>query len=141
VGDQEIADLALDWLSHNAFTFAFVYLGHTDITGHAYGWMSPSYLQAITNADQCVGRVISGMPQECATIVMSDHGGHEFTHGTDMAEDMTIPWLINGPGIPADWPIERPVSIIDVAPTVMQLLEITPPPEWMGTAVSFDTSG
>jgi predicted AlkP superfamily pyrophosphatase or phosphodiesterase len=140
-GDREITELALSWLSQNPFTFAFVYLGYTDIAGHAHGWMSRQYLQGIANADQCIGRVISALPLECTTIVMSDHGGHEYTHGTELAEDMTIPWLINGPGIPAGRQLERPVNIIDVAPTVTQLLGMTSPPEWQGTAVSFDTGG
>ena len=35
----------------HAFDFAFVYLGGTDLVGHAHGWMSEPYLQAIGDAD------------------------------------------------------------------------------------------
>jgi len=67
----------------------------------------------------------------------ADHGGSGRTHGTDLPEDTTIPLIMKGPGIPRGYRIERPVKITDVAPTVAKILEVAPPPEWIGEAVVF----
>src|SRR2546425_7094759 len=32
---------------------------------------------------------------------LSDHGGHGRSHGTEVGEDMRIPWVIAGPGVRA----------------------------------------
>jgi hypothetical protein len=96
--DTAVAQLAARWLAHNPFNFTFVYLGGTDIAGHAWGWMSEPYLQAIAHADRCIGTVVDALPPDCTILVTSDHGGHEQMHGTDCPEDMTTPLLLAGPG-------------------------------------------
>jgi len=136
-GDTELAEQTYDWLSRNPVDFTFVYLGYTDVAGHDYGWMSEPYLQGIANADHCIGRIISALPEECAVIITSDHGGHGKSHGSDCDEDMLIPLVISGPGIPTGTRIDRPVDLTDLAPTIVSLLGIAPPPEWMGKALHF----
>ena len=74
--------------------FAFVYFGHTDEAGHAAGWMSEPYLSAAANADRWVGEIVARHP-EAFVIIMSDHGGHDRTHGTELKEDMEIPLIVN----------------------------------------------
>ena len=136
-GDRELAALATSWLSKNEVDFAFVYLGYADIAGHGYGWMSEPYLEGIANADRCIGQVIGVLPADSTIIVTSDHGGHDHTHGTDCDEDMTIPLIISGAGIPAGQPIGRQVAITDIAPTAAGLLGLAAPPEWTGRAIEF----
>ncbi len=133
--DDEVATLAARWLADNPFHLAFVYLGCTDVAGHAYGWMSAEYLQAIAHADRCIGRVMASFPGDPTVIVASDHGGHEYTHGTDMEADMTIPLVIKGPGWRAGVTIDRPVSIIDIAPTILSHFDIEAPGAWRGVAI------
>jgi hypothetical protein len=135
VGDTALADLAADWLGQHPYTFSFVYFGYVDIAGHDAGFASEPYRQAIANADRCIGRVMDTLPQECAVIVTADHGGHEQSHGTDCDEDMTIPLILSGPGFPAGAEIEGPVQITDVAPTVLDLLGLAPPNEWIGRPI------
>lgn len=138
VGDVLLAELAASWLSRNEVTFAFIYFGYTDTAGHDYGWMSKPYLQAIANADRCIGQVLEVLPKDCVVIVTSDHGGHRQTHGTDCDEDMTTPLIISGPSfIPPDHTIERQVNITDIAPTITNLLGLASPTEWVGAAIRF----
>ena len=134
-GDSELADLAADWLGQHPYTFSFVYFGYVDIAGHDAGFASEPYRQAIANADRCIGRVMAALPQECTVIVTTDHGGHEQSHGTDCDEDMIIPFVLSGPGYPAGRVIEGPVHITDVAPTVLDLLGVAPPDEWIGKPI------
>jgi predicted AlkP superfamily pyrophosphatase or phosphodiesterase len=136
-GDDDISDLAASWLGGNDFSFAFIYLGYTDLAGHLYGWLSTEYIWAVSNADRCVGNVISALPEGCTIIVTSDHGGHEHTHGTASDEDMTIPFIFRGPQSPKGGRIERPVNIIDIAPTVLKVLGLTAPAEWTGQPINF----
>lgn len=144
-GDRELAEAAGALIKRTAddpYAFIFVYLGHTDVTGHASGWMSEPYLEAISNADASVGIVLeaarqAGTMEQTAVIVTADHGGHGQTHGTDMPEDMTIPWVCVGPGVPRGKAIEAPVSIMDNPPTIAALLGLEPGEHWEGSPVPF----
>lgn len=138
VGDCDLAELAATWLRRNEVNLAFVYFGYTDIAGHNHGYTSGPYLQGIANADRCMGRVVDVLPEGCAIIVTADHGGHEQTHGTDCDEDMTIPVILSGPGIPTGRKIERRVNITDIAPTIARLLGLDIPTEWTGNAITFE---
>ncbi len=133
--DRDIADLAGAWLQAHAWAFAFVYMHNTDKNGHRSGWMSDAYLAAIGNADGCIRRVCARLPENTVVIVTSDHGGHENTHHSDLAEDMTIPLFLWGPGIPRGRRIDAPVGILDIAPTVVRLLGLTAPAEWVGRPI------
>ncbi len=134
-GDRRISEIAADAIQREHFTLTFVYLGHVDTVGHSKGYMSDEYLKAISIADSCVGAVLESAPENTAAVLLSDHGGHEKTHGADCDEDLLIPVVLKGPGIPAGHTIEHPVSIIDIAPTVMHLLGLDPPAEWAGTSI------
>ena len=46
-----------------------------------------------------IGHVLAALAKtgrESITVIGTDHGGHDRHHGTEMAEDMTIPWIISG---------------------------------------------
>ncbi len=132
--DTTVAQLAATWLQNNPFNFAFVYLGGTDTAGHAWGWMSDGYLQAISHADRCIGVVLAALPPGCTVMVTSDHGGHDQLHGTDSPEDMTTPLIMAGPGIPAAT-LTQPVQITDIAPTIAHFFGVPAPKEWIGQPI------
>jgi hypothetical protein len=121
-------------------TLSFVYLEAPDALGHLYGWMSRPYLEAVTRSDGVIGSVMdalaaSGDLEETLIMVMADHGGHGRAHGTDLAEDMTVPWVIWGPGVRAGLEIEKEVRLIDVAPTLLFALGIPQPSAWQGEVI------
>ena len=133
--DDLVVEAALPYLTAGAFDFAFLYLATIDEVGHDHGWMSKRYLKQIEHADGLVAKVLDGLPADTIVIVHSDHGGHERTHGTDAPEDMTIPWMIAGPGIKQNHEIEGPVSILDTAPTIAAALGVSPPEQWEGSVI------
>ena len=135
-GETPLVDMTVAWLSQNTFDFAFVYLGYLDVVGHAYGWMSPRYLQAVEHADFCIGRVLEHLPKDTTILVTSDHGGHDQTHGTDRPEDMTTPLIIQTEGVKGQ--LREDISILDIAPTIAKVLELKVPKEWVGKSV-FET--
>jgi len=106
-----------------------VHLADADLAGHEKGWMSKPYLQAVEACDRAIGTIIKGFQElglyeRTTFIVTADHGGHDTTHGTASPEDMTIPWIVAGPGIKTGYEIKRPVSLIDTPATIMQAFGI-----------------
>jgi predicted AlkP superfamily pyrophosphatase or phosphodiesterase len=134
-GDQVIADEAARYIASERPDFAFVYLGTVDVAGHAHGWMSDKYLAQLERVDGTLGTLVGVLPADAAMLLQSDHGGHDRSHGTDAPEDMTIPWLVVGPGIRRGHQIGSPVSLLDTAPTLARLLGITPHADWEGRCV------
>lgn len=138
--DEYIRDQAIYHISRYDFDLLFVYFGWPDECGHKYGWMSEPYLEAISQADACLGEVLNaiaarGWSEETHTLVLSDHGGHDRTHGTEMDEDMTIPWVLHGPAIRADYTIRNPVRIYDTCVTLAHLLDLPLSPTWEGRVI------
>jgi hypothetical protein len=131
-GDDFVTDAAIDCLSTQLPDFAFIYLGTVDTAGHYYGWMSDGYLRQAEHVDACLGRIVAALPVSSHILVQADHGGHERNHGTEMDEDMLIPWVVQGPRIRRGHSIEAPVSLLDTAPTLAELLGIPPHPDWEG---------
>jgi arylsulfatase A-like enzyme len=97
--------------------------------------MSEGYLAQVERVDQAVATLLEGLPAGASLLLQSDHGGHGRSHGTEMAEDMTIPWLVAGPGIRQNYEIQGPVSLLDSAPTLARLLGISPHPAWEGRCI------
>ncbi len=128
---REVCRAAEKLLTGIAPDFCFTYLGWPDEQGHKTGWMSAEYLHAVDESIGMVRRLIEAAGDGYVTILVADHGGHGRTHGTTAAEDMTIPVIIRGEGIrPGE--LEGPVSILDIAPTVVRLLDCEPAEEWEG---------
>jgi predicted AlkP superfamily pyrophosphatase or phosphodiesterase len=121
--DQEVATRAVGE-ALAGFDLMFVHLPQTDLTGHARGWMSYAYLDAIANADRAVARVLAVLPEGTTVIVTADHGGHDFSHGTTQATDMRIPWIVAGPRIPAR-ALTRSIVTTDTAATAAWVLGLS----------------
>ncbi len=134
-GDQVIADEAARYILRDRPDFAFVYLGTPDAVGHNHGFMSNEYLAQLERVDSALGTLLDALPAEATVLVQSDHGGHDHSHGTDRPEDLTIPWFVAGPGIRHSHEITTQVSLLDTAPTLAQVMGITPHSDWEGRCV------
>jgi len=139
--ELEIATTAAAYIAGRGPAFTFVYLGATDEIGHRHGWMSAPYLRAVSKADRAVGLVLESLRASnrlasTVCLLLADHGGHKFEHGAGTAEDLTIPWIISGPGIRRDHHITSAVNIIDTAPTIAHLLGLPAPAEWSGQVIT-----
>jgi predicted AlkP superfamily pyrophosphatase or phosphodiesterase len=134
-GDQIIAEEAVRYLKSDQPDFAFIYFGTVDTAGHRFGWMTDGYLTQVARVDQSVKTVLEALTPETTVLIQADHGGHDRGHGTDSVEDMTIPWLIAGPGIRRGYQLEGPVSLLDTAPTLAQVLGIKAHADWEGRVI------
>lgn len=136
-GDLELTQAAVDTLRRDPVDLAFIYLGYTDVAGHDHGWMSAPYIAAIENADRCIGVALDALQDQYAVVITADHGGHEHAHGTERDEDMRVPVVIHGhPKLNGGRQLAAPVSILDIAPTLVDWQGIPVPDHWMGRPIT-----
>ncbi len=129
-GDRLLVQAALA-LVRQPPDFCFVYLGCLDTAGHRHGWMSAEYLSALENADRCLGMLVDIFPPDGLLAVLSDHGGLNYGHGGDSAEELTIPIIFRSEAIrPGEIPSQA--SILDVAPTIAAFAGLPIPKAWIG---------
>jgi len=133
--DAMLTDRALSYIKLAKPDFVFLYMVETDEKGgHDSGWMSETYLDYIKRAFDNVKRVIEEAGEEYTVIVTADHGGHDRIHGTDIFEDMTIPMFFSGDCFEKGKELEG-VSILDIAPTIADIMNINTPREWEGKSL------
>ena len=97
--------------------------------------MTEEYLGYINVAIENVKRVYELAGDEYTIILTADHGGHDRSHGTDLPEDMTIPPFFIGKRFTPGKQLEG-VSILDLAPTVADVMGIPVPEEWEGKGLA-----
>ena len=133
--DTVLTDRCLELLEESAPDFTFLYMVETDEKGgHDSGWMTEEYLRRISIAIDNVKRVIERFGDEYTVVIMADHGGHERSHGSTMPEDMTVPFFFYGKDFKAG-EITEPVSLLEIAPTIVKVMGIEPDSDWDGHAV------
>lgn len=153
-------------LRREARTVTFLHLAAPDVAGHAHGWGSQEYADAVRAVDGWLGEVLDTVAsrpvlREHLTLVLTaDHGGSGLGHADPTRpEDYRIPFLAWGDGVAADTdlyvlnedyrdPGERrpgyaaqrqPVRNADVANLALDLLGLGPiPGSTVGTAQELD---
>lgn len=108
-----------------------VHIRDPDSVGHARGWLSGMYHEAVAYADEQIGRLVEASEADSSRdtyfIVTADHGGEGLNHFLNIDANRSIPWIAAGPGIAAGLELTSEISTVDVAPTVLWLLGIARP--------------
>ena len=122
------------------FDLMFMHFPDGDLAGHEYGWMSKEQLAAYRRDDEAFGLLLEVIKSRelfdgTLFIITSDHGGHDSTHGSNMPDDMTIPWIISGPGILQQKELHTQIYTMDTAATIAFALGLPIPVEWDGIPV------
>ena len=150
---SDTARLALAWLdtvaSRPFFLFVHLYEPHSPYEPpepFRSRYASP-YDGSIAAADAVVGDVLGGLRsrrlyERSLVVLLSDHGEGLGEHGEDYhgillyREALQVPLLLKLPGeARRGTTVERPVGLVDVVPTVVDLLQIERPPGLRGTSV------
>jgi hypothetical protein len=118
----------------------FVHLKDPDAAGHRSGWMTAAYGRSVLDADGAMSRLMTAATQafgdgNFSVIVTADHGGHDTNHGSDDPRDVTIPWIAWGRGVKPGLLPGSTVRTMDTAATVLWLLAVDRPADWMGHPV------
>ncbi|MSR62693.1 MAG: hypothetical protein EXS08_09650 [Planctomycetes bacterium] len=109
------------------------------------GRLHDLYRGAACELDALFGRCRSefdtrGLTRNGYLLFTSDHGEAFFEHGRPFhgdavfEEELRVPLVLAGPGVTPGLE-ERPVSLIDFAPTLASLARLPSPPEWRGRSL------
>ncbi len=103
-----LVDEAISDLTTEKRRFTFLHLALPDVAGHASGWMSSAYLDAVAETDQLLGELLDTvaatprLSKRLVVVLTSDHGGLPGEKSHDDAgdvEDYRIPFVVWGRGI------------------------------------------
>jgi arylsulfatase A-like enzyme len=137
VASQAVSEMA------SGVDLLVVHFPEVDLTGHALGWMSPAYLNAVGETDRALGRIVDALGEQSTIIVTGDHGGNGRDHNGGGNMDMQIPWVAAGPGVPRGRAVTRSVRTMDTAATAARILGLSLAPDAEGREVTeaFTLSG
>jgi len=121
-------------------TLTFIHYDSVDEAGHAEGWDTLPYYEALGRVDGYIGEVTKtldevGILQQTVILVTADHGGKGRDHGQNNMANIEIPWIISGPGIKVGYEIADEVKTYDTAATIAYILQLNPPTCWLGRPV------
>jgi choline-sulfatase len=139
---REVVDEAIAWLNSHRdrrfFLWVHLFEPHAPYRDPADPRHLPAlarYDEEIAEADRQAGRLIDALePVKTSTVLVAaaDHGEAFGEHGETghsiFVYDTTlrVPLILTGSGVPGGRSISDRVGLIDVAPTVMRLLGLTP---------------
>jgi hypothetical protein len=125
-GDGDVANEAIVQAGVG-FDLLFVHFPDVDYAGHAEGWMSSAYMAKVAEADAAIGRLLAALPAHTTVILTSDHGGKGRSHGPDIPENMTVPWIVAGPKVARLGEMTARVRETDTAATALWVLGLSLP--------------
>jgi hypothetical protein len=100
-----------------------------DFTGETYGADSPQYRNQAQAQGEIIGRFVPGWLAEGYTVlVTADHGlNADHSHGGTLPDVRRVPLYVLRPDQDGLGDTGRTVSQLQIAPTLCQLLGLTPP--------------
>jgi hypothetical protein len=105
-----------------------------DQNGHVRGTAYPEYVERIEITDHLIEGFMAwcedrGYLEDTAVILMADHGQGKGigAHGHLSEGERFVPFAIWGSGVDEERVVEKPASILDLAPTICYLLGVEPP--------------
>lgn len=107
---------------------------------------SDRYLNALHYADSALGTLLDGfrvrgLYDRTLFVIFGDHGEafgqHSGNYGHSLFlydENVRVPYLIAAPGMITERSrVSRTISLIDTAPTILDLIGVPPPPRFQGS--------
>ena len=126
-----IVSRAIEQIRPDGPDLFFIHLRDPDSAGHADGWLSGPYFDAVGLIDTLVGQIIDAIAADESRptylLLTADHGGNGGNHFVNIPENRYIPWVLAGPDIAAGRVLNEGVTTVDPAPTVLWLLGVDPP--------------
>ena len=134
---REVTDVFLEQIEQDNFKVIIMNYANPDMVGHT-GDMKAA-VQAVETVDECLGRLVKAVLEKHGVVLITaDHGnaehmldekGNPFTaHTTD-----PVPFILVGEDYIGT--SLRPGRLEDIAPTVLELLDIPKPEEMTGRTI------
>ncbi len=144
-----VTNVVLAAVAKQIYSLIVVNYANPDMVGHT-GKMEPT-IQAIETVDACMGKLVEGIGKVGGTtIITADHGNAEY-----MCDEAGNPWtahttnqvpfiLVEGErrqllGHGTDVVLREDGKLADIAPTILEILQIPQPDEMTGTSMVIPT--
>jgi 2,3-bisphosphoglycerate-independent phosphoglycerate mutase len=131
----EITDALLKQLAQDRHAVVIGNFANPDMVGHT--GVLPAAVRAVEVVDECLGRIAEAvLARGGALLITADHGNCEVMRDPETSQPHTahttlpVPFLLVQDG--ARGPLREGGALEDVAPTILGLLGIEPPPEMTG---------
>jgi predicted AlkP superfamily pyrophosphatase or phosphodiesterase len=102
----KLLPLVREDLVDHARAFTFLHVSLPDRTGHASGFMSKAYVDAVKRTDYQIGTILKTIDDHAALrnhlvmVLTADHGGLGAGHSSATSvADYRVPFLVWGPGV------------------------------------------
>ncbi|MGC9505582.1 2,3-bisphosphoglycerate-independent phosphoglycerate mutase [Baaleninema sp.] len=142
---KDVTDIAVEAIGKRTYSLVVINYANPDMVGHT-GVMDAS-VEAIETVDRCLGRLLEAISQAGGTtLITADHGNAEY-----MKDENGNPWtahttnpvpfiLVEGegvkvPGHGGEVVLREDGRLADIAPTILQLLELPQPEEMTGRSM------
>ena len=136
-----VGDAALDAIANPDYWLITINFANTDVIGHVE---NPEAIKiAVNTVDTQIGRVVKAAAEAGVTVVITaDHGSAERWYYPDGAidtghTDSPVPFILVSPGLD-DLHLRHGGALTDVAPTVLQLMDLPQPEEMTGSSLIVD---
>lgn len=123
------------------------YMAHEGFPTNLHGieGLEEKYDYEIAFVDGWIGKLVAsleatGLAGKTAIVVAADHGEawgehRQYFHGTDLTEEqLRVPLIIVVPG-KAPRVVDEPVALVDLAPTLLDLVGLAPLPSFRGRSL------
>jgi predicted AlkP superfamily pyrophosphatase or phosphodiesterase len=117
-------------ISEENFNAIFVHLDKVDATGHQSGYESLNYINAVTEADDQIGKILSILqeienPEDWLIVITTDHGGWKKDHKENADKIRRTFCIFSGDNIkPGEFDDNHYVT--DITPTILKYFELEP---------------
>jgi 2,3-bisphosphoglycerate-independent phosphoglycerate mutase len=133
---REITEKLLASIRSGQYGFVLANYANPDMVGHT--GVLPAAIKAVEVLDECLGRVVRAAQESGARVLItSDHGNLEVMSDPGTGQPHTahttdpVPFILFG----AQAALRKQGLLADVAPTVLELLNIQKPSEMTGQSL------
>ena len=142
---QAVTDVAISSIQKGIYSLIVMNYANPDMVGHT-GNMDAA-VKAVETVDRCLGKLLEAISKAGGTtIIIADHGNAEMMwdeQGNSWTAHTTNPVpfiLVEGerrkiPGYGTDVPLRSDGCLADIAPTILEILQIPQPPEMTGKSM------
>jgi len=140
-----VTEVAIAAIEKHIYSLMVINYANPDMVGHT--GMMEATMTAVQTVDKCLGQLLESVNKAGGTaIIIADHGNAEL-----MCDENGNPWtahttnpvpfiLVEGeklkiPGHATDVPLRADGCLADIAPTILEILNLPQPPEMTGKSM------
>ena len=134
--DAAVVGRAIELIEEDKHKLVWAVIQEVDECAHRHGLER----ETLERADSLLGQVLDALGpsahNDTLVIVMSDHGrdAQGYHHGGFTQSELETRWVFAGRGVRASSKVASPMSIIDLAPTILAALDVPAPSHMRGRA-------